>query len=327
MSEPDEIQEALDRLFTLEPTAADTPSPPAAALAQIKQRAALQRNDRPYRSVNPMSNRRIFAAGLVMLLAVALLMAFPSVRAAANDFLGLFRVQKFAPISVSPQQVALLNQLEEQGLTPGEIVPVTEPGDPVAVDSLEAAAAQAGYMPRRLHEADGPTEVYVTGDAAAYMIVDLAGARAIVEAAGADPTLLPDSLDGQRVDVHVYPVVQQLNADGLLLVQTPSPDVTYPSDVDPTVLGEALLRVLGTDPDAARRLAQSIDWTSTMLLPIPQTMGAYREVSVDGVTGVALEPFDSDSDHAVIWQKGGMVYVLSGPAFIEDLIKQANRLQ
>ena len=103
--------------------------------------------------------------------------------------------------------------------------------------------------------------------------------------------------------------------------------MTYPPDVDPTLLGEALLQVLGIEPAAAHQLAQSIDWTSTMLLPIPQDLGTYREVTVDGTTGVAVEPFDSGNDPAIVWQKDGMVYMMTGPIPVDELIIQANALQ
>jgi len=101
-----------------------------------------------------MSNKRLIAAGLTFVMAIALLMAFPTVRAAAGEFLGLFRVQKFAPISVSPQQMALLGQLQEQGMSPGELVMVSEPDEPMAVDTLETAAHLTDYQLRQLADRD-----------------------------------------------------------------------------------------------------------------------------------------------------------------------------
>jgi hypothetical protein len=250
------------------------------------------------------------------------------VRAAAGDFLGLFRVSRFAPISVSPQQLALLERLSEEGLEPGEFVITQELGEPQTVDSPEEAATVAGFAPKTLPNRSALVRTYVMDGGAGYLVVDLAGARAIVEAAGADPLLLPDSLDGARVDVTVYDSVGQLYDNGVMLVQSPSPDVNYPADVDPTVLGEALLQVLGTEPAEARRIAQSIDWTSTLLLPIPQDLGTYREVNVNGVGGVVLEPFDPDAEPAVVWQKDGMVYMMmAGRLSVDELLAQANTVR
>ncbi len=330
MNDPNEIQDVLDRLAILAPEEADAPTPPTLALAQLKQRMSprLAAGEQSRRSRNIMSRKGFAAVGLTFIMAIALLVAFPSVRAAAEDFLGLFRVQEFAPISVSPQQLALLEQLGEQGLEPGEFVVTQELGEPRTVDSPEEAATIAGFTPKTLPNRGELIRTYVMDGGAGHLTVDLAGARAIVEAAGVDPLLLPDSLDGARVDVTVYDSVGQLYDSGVMLIQSPSPDVNYPADVDPTVLGEALLQVLGTEPAEARRIAQSIDWTSTLLLPIPQDLGAYREVTVNGVSGVVLEPFDPDAEASVVWQKDGMIYMMrAGRLSVDELLAQANTVR
>jgi hypothetical protein len=64
-----------------------------------------------------------------------------------------------------------------------------------------------------------------------------------------------------------------------------------------------------------------------MLLPIPQQFATYQQVTVDGVPGVAIIPVDGSSEAALMWQKGGTVYVLSGPAGVDRLVDFANFLQ
>ena len=324
----DEIRDALNRLSVLSPDAAETATS-RAALARYRERAASTgRGMSMIRRNTIMLTRRIAFAGLALLLIIAGLVAFPSVRAAANDFLGLFRVQKFAPISVSSQQLALLERLGEEGLEPGEFVVTQELGEPQTVDSPEAAAAIAGFTPQELPNRGELIRSYVMDGGAGHLIVNLAGARAIVEAAGADPLLLPDSLDGARVDVTVYESIGLLYDSGAILIQSPVPDVNYPADVNPAVLGEALLQVLGTEPAEARRIAQSIDWTSTLLLPVPQDLGSYREAAVNGVTGVVLEPFNPEAEAAVVWQKEGMVYMMrAGRLSVDDLLALANTVR
>jgi hypothetical protein len=90
-------------------------------------------------------------------------------------------------------------------------------------------------------------------------------------------------------------------------------------------LGEALLRILGMDGRQARRLAQNIDWTNTLLLPVPENIASFSEVTVDGVTGIALSSING-RDTALMWQKDGVVFVLSG-GNVADLIEAANSLQ
>jgi hypothetical protein len=323
-----ETQEVLDQLSLLAPGAQNKPQPAAHAFAQLKGQIepAAGRSSRPrfsapcwIRSLDKMFRRRTLAVGLSFVLLLAILFSFPAVRAGASEFLGLFRVQKFAPISISPGQIAILEQLAEEGMEPGELVIRNEPGAITVVDSLDEASLRTGLDVRTLSSLGEPDEINVLDGGDGYLIIDLAAARAIVEAAGADPALLPDSLDGARVDVAAFPGVQQLWGEDIIFMQAESPLVEYPDDIDPAVLGEALLQVLGTEPREARRIAQSIDWASTLLLPIPSEMVTFSEVVVDGVNGVALEPLDGEGS-AMLWQKEGKVYMLNGQGPVEELL-------
>ena len=47
-----------------------------------------------------------------------------------------------------------------------------------------------------------------------------------------------------------------------------------------------------------------------------------------GVTGVVLEPFDADAEAAVVWQKDGMVYMMTaGRLSVDELLAQANSVR
>jgi hypothetical protein len=79
------------------------------------------------------------------------------------------------------------------------------------------------------------------------------------------------------------------------------------------------------DSRQARRLARNIDWTNTLLLPVPENIASFSEVQIDGVSGIALTSLNG-RDTALMWQKDGIVYVLSG-GNVADLIKVADSLQ
>lgn len=315
MDQEKEVQNTLKQLSVLAPQADDKPRPAAQTLAQVQQLVDQQEEARwsnQFRRFMMNQNRRYATAVILFLVMFSAAFSFPAVRAAASDFLGLFRVQKFAAISVSPEQFAILQQVAEEGLMPGQVEIIEEPGELRQVESLEAAQAETGLAAvRTLTDREEPAEIWIAEGGNGRFTVDLAGSRAIVEAAGADPLLLPDSLDGAEVDVAVYAGIQQQWADGVMLMQTPSPVVDYPDDVDPTILGEALLQVLGMNEIEARRLAQNIDWTGTLLLPIPQEFATFNEVLVDGVSGLALTSLSGDGS-ALFWQKDGVVYLLMG---------------
>ena len=317
-----EIQETLDQLTVLAP--AETPSK-SMAFARLQSEIP-----DPKSQINqggkPMTRQRTLAIGLAAVLFIAALFSFPAVRATASDFLGLFRVQKFAPISISPGQMATLEQLAEEGMAPGELEIRHEPGVAAAVDSLAEAGIQTGLNVRTIAGLGDPSAINVIDGGDGRLRIDLAAARALMEAAGADPTLLPDNLDGAVVQVTVFPGVQQSWGEEFTFLQAPSPLVDYPDDVDAQALGEAALQVLGTEPREAHRIAQSIDWAGTLLMPIPSEMVTYNEVTVDGISGVALEPLDG-SGGALMWQKEGNIYLLSTQGGTDELLNLAESLR
>jgi hypothetical protein len=338
MSDSDErvVNEVVEQLGVLEPTAADAPQPTAHAFAHLQRQLRPQArsvwsfwsrpNQQSSKGSIEMSKHKSWIAGAVALLVLAALFTIPAVRAIASDFLGLFRVQKFAAVTVSPERLELIERLAEQNMSPGTFEVFEEPGDEIApITSIEEGEALTGLDVRTISALGAPEGIYLVDGGSGSLTVDLAGARAIMEAVGADPQLLPDSLDGKSVNVSVFDSVRQEWSDGTQLTQGESPYAEYPADVNPTVLGEALLQVLGVEPDAARNMAQSIDWTSTFLLPIPQGMAEFSEVTVDGVTGAAMIPLDEEA--GILWQKDGKVHLLTGPQSVEELISLANSLQ
>ncbi len=323
------LQEVMETMSVLEPRPEDAPPPATQALARLKAGAVAADEARPqwFKEFSNMLRRKYaYAAGLVVLLA-GLSLFSPAVRAAASDFLGLFRVQKFAAISVSPRQMAALERIAEEGLTPGEFEVVgAEPtaSQVATLAEAETATGQRVLAPRVLGAAD---TIEVVDGAMGRLTINVQSARAILSGAGLDPTLLPESLDGQPVDVTLYPTVaQNWQAEGITLVQTDSPLIAYPPDVDATRLGEALLQFMGLPEGEAARLAASIDWTNTLLLPVPEEVATFSEVRVGGTSGLALSSLDGVRS-VLLWERDGRVYVMEGSATVRELVRAANSLR
>lgn len=329
MDEMDKDTQEL--LALLAPDGDDTPQPASLALAQVKQQLAVQksaaRDPWPGRWQRLMATpgRRYSVAGVLALLLLAFALSFPTVRAAASEFLSLFRVQNFAAITISPEQIAILHKVAEEGLMPGKVEIFENPDQLTAVNSLAEAAARTGMSSvRTVADLGEPTAVYVSAPGSGRLTIDLAGSRGILEAVGADPLLLPDDLDGAQVDVVVFAGVDQQWED-VHFLQSESPLVEYPEGLDTAVLGQALLEILGLDKEEAARLSQEIDWTSTLLLPIPQDIASYHEVTVDGVSGMAVSELDGRSA-TIIWQKDGIIYSLFGNRSAEELLALTDSL-
>ncbi|MBV9308629.1 MAG: hypothetical protein JOZ45_20955, partial [Acidobacteriaceae bacterium] len=85
--------------------------------------------------------------------------------------------------------------------------------------------------------------------------------------------------------------------------------------LDITALAEAGLQVAGMSAADAHNFCQTVDWSSTLVIPIPQNGSAYRTVPVDGVNGtlITAEPHGNFiGRYALIWIKNGIIYSLSG---------------
>jgi hypothetical protein len=200
-----------------------------------------------------------------------------------------------------------------------------EPGPAEQVASLDEIVSATGWLARSPSMLARPDQIFLIDGGAGRLTVNVENTRALVRAAGADPNLIPYSLDGANVDVSLYTSVSQNWSDGTVLTQSPSPLVEYPDDIDTRVLGEALLQALGLDQSRARRLSRTIDWTSTVLLPIPEDFATFSEVEVDGTAGIAFSSLDGRHG-ALLWQIDGMVFVLSG-ADVDRLVDIANSLR
>jgi len=273
--------------------------------------------------------------GLALIAVLALAFSLEPVRVAAGDFLSIFRVRQFAVIPMGPEQMERMeeiNALLEQSFFLSEPIMLARP-EPRTVPSVEEASQAVGfavrtpqYLPERF--ASVP-RILVTDQVVGQFKVDLELARSLLELVELDPALLPDSLNERPLELVIPAMAWQSwryeNRTGLDFAQGPSPTVDFPDDVDPAALATAALRLLGMDDREAQRLSQTIDWTTTLVLPIPTDIVSFREVSIDGTTGLLIsEKYDDWGSHsALMWQKGGIIYFLEGNLSMDALMDVA----
>ena len=335
MNEEQELQDVLQQLALLDPTAVDKPSPTAEAFTQLQARLDAHAAPQPSWLTRTTTNlkwriqtmfQKQYAPRWAMLgVIVALFIAvfsMPAARALASDFLGLFRVQKFAAISIDPAQLDRLQDLDMEGLFPGELTMLAEPTEPTAVDNLEQAASNTGYTPQTIPSLGTPDSIMVSSGGAGILTIDLENARTILEIAEIDPALLPDSLDGQEISVTTYPSVMQDWGNEVHFMQSPAPEVAYPAGFDPAPIGQALLQFVGLSEMEAFALSQSIDWTSTLIVPVPSTMATFTEVSINGQPGLLLRAIDGP-ELALMWQTDGSLYFLTSNTLTDDALLDA----
>jgi hypothetical protein len=339
------------RLDTLAPRGFETSVPPRARLDRIIYR----RRKEPVTMFKSLLVRRPLWAALAAVLAVAISFSFAPVRTWAGQFLGLFRVQQ---IQVLPVDTAALSNLQDDPtltdqmtrLFADSVTMKREPGPSAAAASADEASQRAGFHVRLL-QTGGTPQLTVEGGPAFEVRIDRDRAQAILNEAGRSDLQLPASIDGAVVSVDIPTGVSaaygdcprpEAQVDGsdpenwsqvrncTLLAQVPSPTVDTPPDVNMRELAELGLQFTGMSPEEARAFSDTIDWTTTLVMPIPRNAAEIQQVTVDGVNGTVLyRPADDGvpQRYVLLWVKDGIVYTLSGYGSTDQAVAMANTIE
>lgn len=341
------------RLAVLAPITKDDAIP---AIKAQKRFSALVTEKEKFAMKNRWSVRyrpALIAAGLVLLLAVS--MAFAPVRAIANSFLGLFRVQQLEVVEVYPGDLPeqLGSSYQLQYFMSNDVHFETQ-GEEQVVGSVEEASSLAGIPVRTPPGMNGAQQLVVNPPAQISFTVELELAQAVLDEIGRGDIRLPQEIDGAEVTVDLPAMVSASYGDCMVaepgnypegydpddpaltktpacttLVQMLSPQVNAPEGLDLRQLGQAYLQLLGMAPEEAAQFSQGIDWATTLVVPIPVYEASYRQVTVDGVQGTLIlsDQGDYGLQYMLVWIKDGMVYVLTGPGGPDTAVRLGNSIR
>jgi hypothetical protein len=222
------------------------------------------------------------------------------------------------------------------------------------VSNATDAGKQLGFTPR-LWRDKNPTTMRVNKGVAFNFVVDLQQLGDVLKEAEMPDTTLPNNLDGVKISVDIpaslstaygecKPAVGQEDPDHprdsipslesgcIHLLQIPSPTVTAPPEFDPGQLAKIGLQFLGMSAEEAVNYSQSVDWTSTLVIPVPRGIVDSEQISIDGVTGNLLHSSEKTNEtmpetYTLIWLKDGILYGLSGVNDPQTVIDIANNLE
>ena len=288
-------------------------------------------------------SRRYRAAWAMVAIAalLAVSMTFPPVRAWAEGMLAQFRVAKISVVSVDSNVLSQLgngSDLSKQiSQMLSDSVTVTKKPEGVKPAANAADAAKLAGFQVRLPTSRSDAPRLVVNDSGAFqLVVNRARAQSLLDAAGASNLKLPDSIDGAVIKVSIPSGVvagygdcpnlteeDATNSQGspgrtmincIVLTQIPSPSVDAPPDLDIQQLAELGLQFAGMTKDQAHAYASSVEWTSTLVVPIPRNAAQYKPIVVDGgASGYLIQrPLDDAPQYAIIWVKTGIIYAVSG---------------
>jgi hypothetical protein len=290
--------------------------------------------------------RRLGRPALAVAAAVAVIVAFsvsPPLRASAQAFLDLFRVRSFAAVTVDPQRLEQLRdaKIDVKALLGDRVEELEKAGPPRLFTDVPAAAAAAGMtlrLPAALPGGLVPDTVEVRGASVARVTVAARKLQEVLGTLGMADVRLPAGMDGAQATVRIPTAVAIRYRHGtrtVVLLQAQSPEVELPPGLDLRRLGEIGLRVLGLSEAEARRFAATIDWRSTVLVPVPSDASSFREVEVHGQRGMMVTTTGAHEGAGargrrgavVMWSEGGRVYAVAGDIPGEDLLLMAGSLR
>ena len=299
---------------------------------------------------------------------VAVLVGVGPIRLLAQRVLAMLRVQKITVVSIDPTTLIsgsepdsrpykLINQFFADN-----VVVTIDPGKPEVVPTVTKAAQLAGYPIRTIGNLGAPQRVEINGETAFQMTVNRDRVETLLDEIGRSDVRIPESANGALVAVHIPKVVFSMYGDCPLrhrsgdvntqsraeelaerkmermadvkntnctyLVQAPSPTVSVPPELNMSEIAEAALELAGMSPAEAHSFCQTVDWSSTLVVPIPRNSSSSENVSVDGVEGTLItETLSQGNRYSLLWIKNGVIHSLMGHGSSSDALTLAASLR
>jgi hypothetical protein len=320
-------------------------------LREIDESEGTRRFASPYRRFVPAF------AGTALVASLALAFTLEPVRAAAREFLDLFRVKRFAAVPVDPARFEKLAKggLDFKSLIAEQIEVVVQPQQPEVVGSPEAGAVAAGLDLRQPSVLPRKAELVETtvGRLGSFRArIDTAKLEAIALAAGADEIEIPAWWNGATIDIETPPVlamryarpaapgdIRPAGEPVYVLMQSAIPQVDLPEGFDLAILGRLGLRVSGMSAEEALTFSRSIDWRTTLLVPVMIQGGTFREVDVAGEKGLLVSydpPARPGADGAprrprrlslLLWSTADQAFAITGPGGGMEILEMAQSIR
>lgn len=319
------------------------------ARTRIHNRSVIEMTPKEKMSMQPQRRFQFRYAALATAALLVVALMFPPVQTWAAQVLGLFRVQQVTVLPVD--FTALGADVEERAGTLlsemlSDNVKSDMNGGATKVATWEEANAASGFTVRTpSYIESAPSAINVSNGGTMEITLDAARLRELVNALGRTEIVIPDSLNGDVIRVEVPQGVQATwgdcsvefeegparpaDGDCTTLIQIPSPTVTTPEDLDMAAMGQLYLEFLGMSKEEAATFASTLDWSSTLVIPVPANEAEYEDVTVDGVAGTLIRNQYGryNGGYMLIWVRDGIIYALTGSGNSAEGLAIANSMK
>ena len=341
------------RLSMLAPQTDEAASETPFALARFKARYNTRAEAQPSLLHRWFGRRRISAWGVpAILILIVGSLSFVVPGAWADKLFALFRVSRITVVPVDSNRIrnaegGLLGRQISQ-LLADDIAYISEPGKPQDVATAERASQLAGLTVRLPGLRTDAPKLSVEGENAFQMTLNRARLQSILDESGYTDVQLPADLDGARITVDIPQAVQAIYGncpkigphlaartpadwrDCVALAQIRTPSVIAPADLNIAQLAKIGLQLTGMTAEEAQAFSQNVDWTSTLVIPIPREAASFQKVRVDGVTGTLISQKaveDRPEGYTLLWLKNGIIYSLTGFGDATQAVRLADSLR
>ncbi len=358
-------EEVYDLLALLEPSSSEIPQTTYALSAFQSKLAEESRKEERQATVSSLTEqkKRVSRAGkprrrrpwwIAIAAAVILaLVLLPDAGALANEFLALFRVQQFQPVSIDPQ--SFRNGIGEDLQSFGTVNIQSDNLSSIQHPTRKQVEQNLGFkllLPTQLPPGVGHAVQFSLIDrASGTFTFNAAQARAYLAKTGQGNIAIPPQLDGATYTITLAPGViinygntcqskaqtasdsssdiASLGCSGgnpFYIVEMPSPVIQATGKASLKDLLDFVLSLPKLSP-TARLLLQDVNLdTGVVPLPIPPQVQA-QQVTVQGASGVLMTD-SSLSLGAVVWQTRGIIYVVAAATSKgTELLGSANSLR
>ena len=278
------------------------------------------------------ASRPTFALVAAVVAAAVVIVAF--------TFSGFFfkpTTVKTVPVTVADVQA--LSQLADYGT----ITWSKEPQLQATTSAADASSVAGGLQPPTVSKLPAGVSTNVTYGAMSEAVATFtfSAEKAAAAAAKHGKTLppMPAGMDGATLTITVGPAVGEvygdlnrpsadtntINLPQLIVARSAAPTAKA-TGVTVKDLESFILAQPGITPELKKAVSAIGDPSTTLLIPVPIEYATSTQVTVQGVDGVALGD-NTGVGSAVVWVKGGSVYVVAGSIKQSEAINIANNLK